>query len=84
MQSFIWLALLVPEIIRGVPKDPLLGPLNGKKKQGLNRVKINEVNHKTNLVTNFQLTVCMSLKSVAMYNSMKFPFEFHIALLAHN
>ena len=30
MQSFIELALTVPEIIRGVPKD-LLGPLNGKK-----------------------------------------------------
>ena len=27
MQSFIGLALKVPEIIRGVPKDPLLGPL---------------------------------------------------------
>ena len=30
MQSFIGLALMVPEIIRGVPKDPP-GPLNGKK-----------------------------------------------------
>ena len=32
MQSFNELALMVPEIIRGVPKDPPpLGPLNGKK-----------------------------------------------------
>ena len=31
MQRFIGLALMVPEIIRG--------PLNGKKKPGLNRVK---------------------------------------------
>ena len=30
MQSFIGLAVMVPEIIREVPKDPL-GPLNGKK-----------------------------------------------------
>ena len=43
-----------------------------------------EVNDKTILVTNFQLTVCMSLKSVAMNNSMKFQFQFHTALLAHN
>ena len=83
MQSFIWPALLVPEIIRGVPKDPLW-TFKRYKKHGLNRLKINEVNHKTILVTNFQLTVCMSLKSVAMYNSMKFQFEFHTALLAHN
>ena len=37
MQNFTWLALMVPAIIRGVPKDPP-GPLNGKKKPGLNRV----------------------------------------------
>ena len=30
MQSFIGLALMVPEIIRGVPKDTV-APLNGKK-----------------------------------------------------
>ena len=42
MQSFIGLALMVPEIIRGVPKDPP-GPLNGKK-PGLNRVKGWQVN----------------------------------------
>ena len=38
MQSFNELALMVPEIIRGSLKTPL-GPLNGKKKPGLNRVK---------------------------------------------
>ena len=36
-QSFIGLALMVPEIIRGSLNTPL-GPLNGKK-PGLNRVK---------------------------------------------
>ena len=36
MQRFIGLALMVPEIIMGVPKDPP-GPLNGKI-AGLNRV----------------------------------------------
>ena len=39
MQSFIGLALLVSEIISGSLKTPL-GPLNGKKKPGLNRVKV--------------------------------------------
>ena len=39
MQSFVWLALMVPEIIRGVPKDPL--DLSTVKKPGLNRVKEN-------------------------------------------
>ena len=34
MQSFIELALMVPEIIRGIP-----GPLNGVNKPGLNNVK---------------------------------------------
>ena len=37
MQSFIGLALMVPEIIRGVKT---LGPLNVKKRPGLNRVKM--------------------------------------------
>ena len=39
MQSFIGLASVVPEIIRGSLKTPL-GPLNGKKMPGLNRVKL--------------------------------------------
>ena len=39
MQSFIGLALLVPEIVRGSLKTPL-GPLNSKKKPGLNRVNV--------------------------------------------
>ena len=41
MQSFIGLAVMVPEIIKGgsVPKTPL-EPLNGKK-PSLNRVKGN-------------------------------------------
>ena len=37
MKGFIWLALMVPEIMRGSPKSP--GPSNGKK-VGLNRVKL--------------------------------------------
>ena len=37
MQSFIGLAVMVPEIIRGSLKTPF-GPLNGKK-PGLNRFK---------------------------------------------
>ena len=33
VQSFIGLALMVPEIMKGVPKDPFLGTFNGKKAQ---------------------------------------------------
>ena len=41
MQSFIGPALMVPEIITRIPKDPP-GPLNGKK-PGLNRAKRNNI-----------------------------------------
>ena len=37
MQSFIWLALMVPKIIRGSLKTPL--DLQTIKKVGLNRIK---------------------------------------------
>ena len=52
MPSFIGLALMIPEISKGVPKDPP-GPLNGKKSlAGLSRAET------TSCLTIFCACVC--------------------------
>ena len=77
MQSFLGLALMVPEIIRGSP----LGPLNGKKKPGLNRVKWHRLLSTQRICdqlekNNFDFSFCMLAHRIDKRKSFVFARQY--------